>query len=78
MLEYASEDVAVAEALVAGARERRMVRDLAHAVERLLPVKSGNWLEDGEEPLTAADFVGRMSLTDIAIYEGGDLRILVQ
>ena len=31
----------------------------------------GNWLEDGEEPLSAADFAARMSLTDITIYEGG-------
>src|SRR5215510_11698403 len=44
---------------------------VAHAVERLLPVKNGNWLEDGEEPLTAADFAARMSLTDITIYEAG-------
>ena len=43
---------------------------VAHAVERLLPLKNGNWLEDGEEPLTAADFAARMSLTDITIYEG--------
>jgi hypothetical protein len=43
---------------------------VAHAVERLLPVKNGNWLEDGDEPLTAADFAARMSLTDITIYEG--------
>jgi hypothetical protein len=44
---------------------------VAHAVERLLPLKNGNWLEDGEEPLTAVDFAARMSLTDITIYEGG-------
>ena len=44
---------------------------VAHAVERLLPEKNDNWLEDGEPPLTAAAFVARMGLTDIEIYEGG-------
>src|SRR5262245_36612149 len=66
----------VAEALATAhalwdAQEAWHQRIVAHAVERLLPDKNGNWLEDGEEPLTAADFAGRMSLTDIAIYEVG-------
>jgi len=66
----------VAEALATAhalwdAQEDWHQRIVAHAVERLLPLKNGNWLEDGEDPLTAADFAGRMSLTDIAIYEGG-------
>src|SRR5215510_334761 len=66
----------VAEALATAhalwdAQEAWHQRIVAHAVERLLPVKNDNWLEDGEEPLTAADFAGRMSLTDITIYEAG-------
>lgn len=44
---------------------------VAHAVERLLPVKNGNWLKDGEAPLTAADFAARMRLTDITILRVG-------
>ena len=46
-------------------------RIIAHAVEGLLPDKNDSGLEEGEEPLTADDFVARMSLTDITIYEGG-------
>jgi len=45
---------------------------VVHAVERLLPEKNDYGLEDGEAPLTAADFVARMRLTDITIYEGGE------
>jgi hypothetical protein len=66
----------VAEALATAhalwdAQEAWHQRIVAHAVQRLLPVKNENWLEAGEKPLTAADFVGRTSLTDITIYEGG-------
>ena len=36
-----------------------------------MPDKNDTWLEDGEAPLTADDFVARMHLTNITIYEGG-------
>jgi len=46
-------------------------RIVAHAIEWLLPLKNDNWLEDGEEALTAADFAGWMRLASITVDQDG-------
>jgi hypothetical protein len=48
---------------------KRAVDDFA--VKKLLPLKNGNWLEDGETPLTPSQFVRRMSLESITISRDG-------
>ena len=53
------------------AQEAWYQRIVACAIEWLLPLKNDNWLKDGEEPLTAAVFAGRMSLTSISVDQGG-------
>jgi hypothetical protein len=42
-----------------------------YAVKKLLSLKNGGWLEDGEKPLTAEQFKKRMKLESISFYDGG-------
>ena len=44
----------------------------AFAVERLLPIKNDVWLEDGESPLSAVEFLARMRLEDIEQGDGDE------
>lgn len=43
----------------------------ALAIHELLPLKNDGWLQDGEEPLTAGQFLLRMVLQSISISIGG-------
>jgi len=56
------------------AQEAWHQRIVAHAIECLLPLKNCDWLKDDEEPLAAADFAGRMSLTSITVYQDGTFK----
>jgi hypothetical protein len=49
----------------------RRVRE--YAVEQLLPLKNGSWLDEDEEEISAADFLSKMSLESISLDEEGDL-----
>jgi hypothetical protein len=42
----------------------------AFAAKELLPIKNENWLDDGEKPLTADEFISRMHLD--SIFAGGE------
>ena len=53
------------------ARWDRRVRE--YAVEQLLPLKNDSWLDEGEEEMSAADFLSKMSLESISLDEEGDL-----
>jgi hypothetical protein len=44
-----------------------------YAVERLLDLKNDNWLDENEEPLTPADFMGRMTLESMVFGPNGDI-----
>lgn len=43
-----------------------------YAVKKLLELKNGTWLDDGEPQLTRSQFVSRMTLTSINILSGGN------
>jgi hypothetical protein len=42
-----------------------------YAVKHLLPVKNRGWLDEGEAPLTPAQFIGRMRLVAIDVEPDG-------
>ncbi len=44
----------------------------AFAVERLLPLKNGTWLDEDEDELTAEQFVSRMTLNSINVSPAGE------
>jgi hypothetical protein len=43
-----------------------------YAVERLLPLKNGSWLDEEEEEISAAEFLSKMRLESISVDESGD------
>src|SRR5512133_2887828 len=43
----------------------------AYAVQELLDLKNDGWLQEGEPPLSASEFVARMSLCNIGVYPDG-------
>ncbi len=43
-----------------------------YAVSELLELKNDNWLMDGQQELTAADFVDAMKLESITVYPDGE------
>lgn len=62
--------LAVARALLADAETwRARIED--YAVEQLLDLKNRTWLDDDEEPVDAAGFKSRMTLTTLGVREGG-------
>lgn len=42
-----------------------------YAVEKLLPLKNGNWLGEEEEPFSAKAFVSQMTLESISVHPDG-------
>jgi hypothetical protein len=46
------------------------------AIDKLLELKNDSWLEEDEEPLTASQFVERMTLESITIYPDGGFDFL--
>ena len=44
---------------------------LAYAVKKLLPLKNDNWLDDDQQPLSAAQFQKRMKLESITVGPDG-------
>ncbi len=44
-----------------------------YAVEKLLPLKNGSWLDEEEAEISSDEFLAKMSLTSISIDESGDL-----
>jgi hypothetical protein len=43
-----------------------------YAVEQLLPLKNGSWLDEDEEEMSADEFLSKMSLESISVDEVGD------
>ncbi|WP_087026554.1 DUF2262 domain-containing protein [Thaumasiovibrio subtropicus] len=59
------------EALYSGASDWSK-RITNYAVSELLELKNDNWLMDGQEALTAADFISAMKLDSITVYPDGE------
>jgi hypothetical protein len=46
------------------------------AIARLLELKNSTWLEEDEQPLSAADFAARITLLSVTVYAGGGFEFL--
>jgi hypothetical protein len=49
-----------------------------YVVQKLLPLKNGNWLDDDEAPLSPDEFKARMSPESITVYDEGDFRVFYE
>jgi hypothetical protein len=45
------------------------------AERQLLQFKNGEWLEEGEDPVSSSDFRSRIKLTSIALYPDGECEL---
>jgi hypothetical protein len=65
-------DNALKTAEILWANQSRWKRELDTLVtNRLLPLKNDTWLEEGESPLTEDEFLSRMILESISVYNDG-------
>jgi hypothetical protein len=62
---------------VVAAVEREKARLLDEVVDDLLEDKNDGWLRDGESPLSAEEFRGRLTLAAVEIGAGGESELLL-